>query len=102
MAKNVQYRSTSPYYLTGDYRIGLDVMNHRRIPKLVDDVVYSIDPQYNYRPDLLANDLYDDPTLWWVFAARNPSILKDPTFDFRTGQQIYIPKKGTLQDALGI
>ena len=96
------YQTTSPYYLTGKYRLGLDVMKHRKVPKAVDDVVYMIDSQYHNRPDLLAYDLYGTPQLWWVFAARNPSILKDPIFDFLTGRKIFVPKKSALVQVLGI
>ena len=67
-----------------------------------DDVLYEIDSVYEYRPDLLAYDLYGDSALWWVFAQRNPNVIKDPLFDFRAGYRIYIPQKTTLQQDLGI
>jgi hypothetical protein len=51
---------------------------------------------------MLASDLYGDSALWWVFAMRNPNVLKDPLFDFRAGVQIFIPKKATLQQDLGV
>jgi hypothetical protein len=51
---------------------------------------------------MLAYDLYGESSLWWVFAQRNPNVLKDPVFDFRSGVQIYIPKKATLQADLGV
>ena len=57
---------------------------------------------YKNRPDLLAADLYGDAALWWVFAARNPNVLKDPLFDFRPGVTIYIPTKETLVADLGL
>jgi hypothetical protein len=50
----------------------------------------------------LANDLYGDPNLWWVFAARNPNMIEDPIFDFVAGRAIYIPKQETIDAALGI
>jgi len=100
--KIVNYDTTSPYYDTGVYKLGLDVMTNRSIPKYASDQRYQIDPQYHLRPDLLAFDLYGTPKLWWVFANRNPSVLKDPMFDFKQGVIIYIPSKTTLQTALGI
>jgi hypothetical protein len=58
---------------------------------------------YEFRPDLLAYDLYGDSKLWWVFAERNPNRLgEDPYFDFKTGVGIYVPKLSTLKTVLGI
>ena len=101
MAK-VKYSTNSPYFQTGNFGNFLDVMINRSITKKVDDVLYEIDTVYEYRPDLLAFDLYGDSALWWVFAQRNPNVLKDPLFDFRAGYKIYIPQKTTLQQDLGI
>lgn len=101
MAK-VAYSSTSPYYKTSTFGNFLDVMTNRPITKYEDDVLYSIDKIYEYRPDMLAYDLYGNSALWWVFAQRNPNVLKDPLFDFRSGVVIYIPKKTTLQKDLGV
>ena len=101
MAK-VAYSGSSPYAQTRTFGNFLDIMINRPISKLEDDVLYAIDKVYEYRPDMLAFDLYGDSTLWWVFAQRNPNVLKDPLFDFRAGVQIYIPKKATLQSDLGV
>jgi alpha-L-fucosidase len=103
MAANNLYPRNSPYYLTNIVNDKfLDVMVNRNIPSLASDVQYTIETVYEYRPDLLAYDLYSDPKLWWVFAQRNPNRLKDPYFDFVTGVKIYIPKIETLRGALGI
>lgn len=104
MSLNTLYPATSPYYDTevvnGKY---LDVMIYRPIPRLPSDVLMTITKVYEYRPDLLAFDLYSDSRLWWVFAARNPNRLgPDPYFDFVTGINIYIPKLDTLKTVLGI
>jgi hypothetical protein len=99
---NVKYKNTSPYFQTSTYGSFLDVMINRTITKKADDVLYEIDKVYENRPDLLAGDLYGDGALWWVFASRNPNVLKDPVFDFRSGVQIYIPKKTTLHQDLGV
>jgi alpha-L-fucosidase len=101
MAKT-SYSSSSPYAQTRTFGNFLDVMIDRPVSKLDDDVLYAIDKVYEYRPDMLASDLYGDSSLWWVFAQRNPNVLKDPLFDFRSGVQIYIPKKATLQSDLGV
>lgn len=99
MATN--YSKSSPYYKTTTHGNFLDVMEPRTFPKLPDDVVFRINATYQYRPDLLAFDLYGDAGLWWVFAVRNPNTIKDPVFDFKPGVNIYIPKKTTLAAALG-
>jgi hypothetical protein len=66
------------------------------------DTYWTITPTYEYRPDLLANDIYDDSSLWWVFAARNPNRIKDPLFDFVAGTSIYLPQLNSLREALGL
>ena len=76
-------------------------MVNRPIPKLVDDQYFTINATYQYRPDLLAHDLYDNGNLWWVFYQRNPNTLMAPPLDFKSGTQIYLPKITTLKSALG-
>ena len=102
MSNNL-YPASSPYFNTdivdGKY---LDIMIDRPIPKLASDVYWKITTAYEYRPDMLAYDLYANPKLWWVFAQRNPNTLKDPYFDFLTGTGIYLPKLSTLQQVLGV
>jgi len=96
------YSKTSPYYTTlatGNY---LDVMTHRDFEFQTDDVYYNLTKEYEFRPDLLAFDLYNDVNLWWVFAIRNKNVIKDPIFDFRAGLQIYLPKLSTLRRDIGI
>ena len=96
------YKNTSPYAGTSMFGQFLDVMKNRKITKSTSDVTYIIDNVYKYRPDLLAHDLYGDSALWWVFAMRNPSVIKDPIFDFFPGVTIYIPQKSNLVADLGI
>lgn len=98
----VTYSKSSPYARTSTYSFFLDVANIPRIPKDPADVIYELDIIYKYRPDLLAFDMYNDVNLWWVFAARNPNVLKDPIFDFVPGQRIYVPKKENITAALGL
>lgn len=100
---NNVYPPTSPYYTTEIVnKKYLDIMSNRVIPALGSDVLWTITTVYEYRPDTLAYDLYNDPRLWWVFAQRNPNRLKDPYFDFVTGLQIYLPKMDTLKLSLGL
>lgn len=95
------YDTTSPYYTTGYSQFFLDVMNNRPIPKNPDDQYFTINGTYQYRPDLLAFDLYDNANLWWVFYQRNPNTLQKPPLDFTSGTQIYLPRITTLQAVLG-
>jgi hypothetical protein len=96
------YSKSSPYFSTQSFGPFLDVLNYRTIPSDVSDAEFNITSVYKHRPDLLAFDLYGDAALWWVFAGRNPNVLKDPIFDFYPGQTIFIPKKEALVAALGI
>jgi alpha-L-fucosidase len=98
----VEYSKSSPYYRTERFSNFLDVLKARSFPAKQDDVAYVIDRVYKYRPDLLAYDLYGDANLWWVFAIRNPNVLKNPIGDFIPGVAISIPKKETLVTALGL
>jgi hypothetical protein len=95
------YDATSPYYLTQYTQFFLDSMVNRPIPKESDDILFTINLTYQYRPDLLAYDLYKTPTLWWVFYQRNPNTLTRPPLDFSVNTQIYLPKESTLKSALG-
>lgn len=95
------YNSTSPYYTTLYSQFYLDTMNNRPIPKNSDDQLFRINQTYQYRPDLLAYDLYDTSELWWVFYQRNPNTLIAPPWDFAAGVEIYIPQITTLRSVLG-
>lgn len=95
------YSTTSPYYITGTTQFYLAPMVNRPIPKQSDDLQFTINQLYQYRPDMLAFDLYDDAGLWWVFYQRNPNTLIAPPLDFAAGVTIYLPKISTLRNALG-
>jgi hypothetical protein len=95
------YNSTSPYFQTSYTQFYLDPMVNRPIPRETDDTFFEINQTYQYRPDLLAYDLYKDPGLWWVFYQRNPNTLIAPPWDFAVGTKIYIPKISTLRTVLG-
>lgn len=104
MAINGIYPATSPYQSTDVVnKKFLDFMNYRPIPSYPSDILFTITEAYQYRPDLLAYDLYGDARLWWVFSVRNPNKLgPDPYFNFTSGTSIYIPTLSTLKSALGI
>jgi hypothetical protein len=76
-------------------------MVNRPIPRESDDIYFRINQTYQYRPDLLAFDLYQQSELWWVFYQRNPNTLVAPPWDFEAGKSIYLPKITTLRSTLG-
>lgn len=96
------YNATSPYFLTPYTQFYLDVRVDRPVPRDPDDQEFIINQTYQYRPDLLAFDLYGDAGLWWVFYQRNPNSLTAPPLDFRSGTRIFLPRLDTLRSALGI
>jgi alpha-L-fucosidase len=96
------YNKTSPWFDTTVSNGYLGKFNIRPVSAEPDDIRYTIDPQYNYRPDLLSFDLYGTPKLWWVFTQRNMNVIRDPIFDFKVGTTIFIPKKSKLFKLLGL
>jgi hypothetical protein len=99
----MKYPATSPYNNTSTHNNQfLDIMVNRPIYGRPDDTYWMITAVYHLRPDLLANDLYNDSRLWWVFAQRNPDTLKDPLFDFALGTYIYLPTKEHIAGKLGL
>jgi hypothetical protein len=97
-----RYGDKSPWGTTrienGQY---LGILSIRPVPSSDDDVLYTIQPQFTHRPDLLAYSVYGTAKLWWVFAQRNMDVLKDPVFDLEAGVQIYLPRADRLQQFLG-
>lgn len=95
------HKSTSPYVNTGvsnEYIKYLDIWSPIKIPESANDYEYIIETKYDERPDLLANDLYGSPRLWWVFAIRNKDVLIDPIADFTAGTKIIITSKSTVEN----
>ena len=94
--------ASSPYSKTGFQSNGaLDVLTIRPVPACSDDHLYTIEPQYLHRPDLLAYDMYGDNRLWWVFAQRNLDVIEDPVYDMVPGTQIYLPDAKKIKELLG-
>jgi hypothetical protein len=96
------YSNTSPWASTAITNNYLNILKIRPVSAEPDDSIYTIEPQYSHRPDLLAHDLYGTNKLWWVFIQRNLDILQDPIYDFVPGTQIYLPKKESLMTILGL
>ena len=89
MAQN--NKESSPYILTPIKNWYLDLWVPPTVPSYDYDTIFTIPPSMELRPDILSQQEYGTPNLWWVFAVRNPDSLIDPINDFVSGLQIYIP-----------
>lgn len=96
------YKKNSPYSQTPVINNYLDLLRPRQITFRETDSYYEIDNFYDRRPDTMAFDIYGDAGLWWVFAMRNPDVLKDPILGFRAGLKIFVPDKSNLFRDLGL
>ena len=90
MAQNS--KETSEYLITPIKDWYLDLWVPRTVPKSQFDKIIKIPPAYDQRPDLLSQEEYGTPRLWWVFAMRNPDLINDPINDFVSGLEIFIPE----------
>jgi len=89
MAQNS--KDTSQYLSTPVKNWYLDLWVPRKVSKSEFDNLIVIPPAFDQRPDLLSQQEYGTPALWWVFAVRNPDLIIDPINDFVSGLQIYVP-----------
>ena len=84
-------KETSQYSLTPIKNWYLDLWVPRPVAKNPFDKILVIPPQFDQRPDLLSQQEYGTPRLWWIFCMRNPDLMADPINDFVAGLEIYIP-----------
>ena len=87
-----KYKNTSVYSNTRINKYFLDLYEPPMTPDLENYKTITLDSKYNYRPDLLAYDLYGQSELWWIFTFYNRDTIKNPIYDFKSGTQIKIPK----------
>jgi len=97
----VVYPAQSAYAATPQSSNYIGIFVPRTIQASFDDTPYTIEPKYNHRPDLLANDLYGNPSYYWVFCMRNPDIIRDVTWDFVTGAVITLPSATNVKATYG-
>lgn len=88
---SLQFKDTSQYLLTPISNWYLDIWVPRNVPASEFDEIMIIPPEFDQRPDLLSQQKYGTPRLWWIFAVRNPDLILDPIDDFVSGLEIYIP-----------
>lgn len=102
----IEYKRTSPYFRTIQINFLIEYLEfykNRPVPADLSDELIAIDPKFNKRPDLLSNDLYGTPDLWWIFAVRNPNLIIDPIYDLTSGLEIFVPtRKRMFSNILGI
>lgn len=89
MAQNS--KDTSQYFLTPVKDWYLDLWVPRTVSRSISDNLYVIPAEFDQRPDLLSQQTYGTPALWWVFAVRNPDLIMDPINDFLAGLEIFVP-----------
>jgi hypothetical protein len=61
------------------------------------DVMYTVPQAGEHRMDLISQEFYGTPELWWVVALVNNVV--DPLVGFVAGQTIRVPKKERLASA---
>ena len=84
-------KDTSQYLNTPIKDWYLDLWVARSVSKNDYDKILVIPPAFNQRPDLMSQQEYGTPRLWWVFCLRNPDLIIDPIADFVSGLEIYVP-----------
>lgn len=55
-----------------------------------------LESRHNNRPDILSNDLYGVPDLWWVIFRMNMNTINDPLRDFKEGVILRCPTKSRI------
>ena len=98
----ITYPRTSPYGNTPQSQWHIGQYAHRRISRSSDDLIVILEPRHQYRPDILSQELYGTPALWWVFMLRNMNVIRDPLNDFTIGKMIFAPSMSNLKKVLGI
>lgn len=93
---SVNYRRNSVYSQTEFRDFYLDLWNPPEVLRTSDDLRVTVTAAQAGRPDLLSQQLYGTPRLWWVFAMRNPDLLKDPVNDFVAGLELFAPQPNNL------
>ena len=60
------------------------------------DIFIIVTSEYHQRPGGLAQFLYGDPRLSWVFSYFNREVISDIIFDLQTGMILRVPCKERL------
>lgn len=87
------YSQKDIYYDTpiSDNRF-LDFYVPRQVPPADDDDFIILEKRHEFKPNVLAYDLYADDRLWWIFVRLNMDTIQDPIRDMREGVILRVPK----------
>lgn len=94
----VNFDSRSFYKSTDKSGFYMGYYEPYNIPFDSTDYYIIIPTEFDLKPGGLAQKLYGDPQLMWIFSVYNRDIIIDPLFDFRAGKIIRVPTKNRLLD----
>lgn len=89
--KNNKYSSKSFLKNTGFRKFFLDVGELPKIPLTNADRI-QVPPECENRIDLFSYQQYGTSRLWWIIALANADIIRDPTWDFKAGMVVFVPR----------
>ena len=78
----------------------LGVSNLPKVSLANGDIV-QVPPECENRIDLFSYQQYGSSRLWWVIALANADIVRDPTWDFKSGMMVFVPRDVNLTSSLG-
>jgi hypothetical protein len=55
-----------------------------------------VPPECEYRIDLFSYQQYKTSRLWWIIAMANADIIRDPTWDFKSGMVVFVPRDASI------
>jgi hypothetical protein len=55
-----------------------------------------VPPECENRIDLFSYQQYGSSRLWWIIALANADIIRDPTWDFKAGMVVFVPRDEAL------
>ena len=73
-----------------DRRRYYKALKYPNIPLSIDDLYVIISS--GDRLDLLADQFYKDPQLWWIITIANPDLIRRDSFNLKPGIEIRIPQ----------
>ena len=98
MTISVANKANSRYTQGGTSHIILDKRvnwwDRETIPKANDDIVYEITPKYEFRPDLIAYQVYGKATFSWLVLQYNTIV--DINLELGSGETILLPSQNRV------
>jgi hypothetical protein len=97
----INFNTNNPYYNTPQTSWFTGPWTNKTILPNVGDRRMIIEPKYNFRPQNMSQDLYNNPAYYWVLWLRNIDIIKSPILDFTTGKTIIVPSPEYVRELFG-